>query len=130
MKHRIFALPICIALLAACASKPAPAPAGEVPSGTWSGDYGPSGDTRESIRVDLEWQGSNLRGTVYAGVRSLPLTKASFNRDSGAIQMEVDAQGNGGQIVHYVVDGKVSGNTIMGTWTRGDQRGDFKVSRK
>jgi hypothetical protein len=118
-------------LLAACTSKPAaPAVSGEPPSGKWSGDYGPSPDRRDQITVDLKWDNSNLGGVVHAGTRALPITKASFTPDSGAITMEFDAEGNGGQIVHYIVDGKVAGNTMSGTWTRGEQRGDFRVTKE
>jgi len=115
------------ASLAACTSRPAPS--GEAPSGNWSGDYGIA-ERREPIRLDLRWEGTDLRGTVHAGPRSLPLTKASFSPDTGAIALEFDAEGNRGQAVHYVIDGKVSGDTMAGSWTHDDQRGDFRVTKQ
>jgi len=87
-------------------------------------------ERREPIRVDLHWEDDNLNGIVHAGPRSLPLSKASFNADTGSISMEFDAEGNGGRTVHYVIEGKVSANTMMGTWTHDGQRGDFRVSRQ
>jgi len=121
---------IALILLSACTSQPAVSTSNELPSGTWSGDYAPEGDRREPIGVDLRWEGSNLTGLVHAGPRSLPLTKASFKPETGAISMEFDAEGNGGRTVHYLIDGKVSGDVMMGTWTHDDQHGDFRVKRQ
>jgi hypothetical protein len=126
------AIKVCVAFLffvvAACSSKPAVS--NDAPSGTWSGDYGPDADHREPISVDLQWRDKNLHGVVHSGFRSLPLTKASFSPETGSISMEFDAQGNGGQTVHYVIEGKVSGDTMTGTWTRENQRGAFRVTKQ
>ena len=124
------AFTISLLLVAACSKVTPPSPSGEPPSGRWTGDYEVGEGRREPIRVDLQWENADLRGTVLAGVRSLPITKAAFQRDTGAINLEFDAQGNGGQIVHYVIEGKVAGDTMTGTWTHGDQRGGFKVTRE
>src|SRR5436190_841972 len=116
MRFLTFCFAFVLLCATACAPKPAPPSAssetGSVPTGTWSGEYGPSSDRRDSITVDLHWENTDLRGVVHAGARSLPLTKASYQSDTGAISMEFDAQGNGAQIVHYVIKGKVSGDTM------------------
>ena len=115
--------------VSACTPKPAVAPSNDAPGGTWSGDYG-MGDRRDPIRVDLRWEDGNLRGTLHAGARSMPLSKASFQQDTGAIAFEFDAEGNGGRTVHYVVDGKVAGDTMTGTWMHDDQHGDFSIKKQ
>src|SRR5437588_12613022 len=113
MKRRLF-LPVMLFVLslslAACASKPALSAA--PPGGTWSGDYGPDAERREPIRLELRWDDSNLRGVIQAGVRELPVTKVSFKPETEAIMMEFDAQGNNGQTIHYVIEGKVEGNAM------------------
>jgi len=120
-----------VLLLSACASKPSATATNEAaPSGKWAGEYGMGTDRREPINVDLHWEDTNLRGVVRAGARSLPLTKASFKPETGAISMEFDAEGNGGRTVHYIIDGKVSGDTMSGTWTHDDQSGDFQVKKQ
>jgi hypothetical protein len=121
---------IALILLSACAPQPTASPSSQPPSGTWSGDYALEADRREPIGVDLRWEGENLRGAVRSGPRSLPLTKATFKPETGAISMEFDAEGNGGRTVHYVIDGKVSGDMMTGTWTHDDQHGDFRVTRQ
>ena len=128
MKRMCICFTIGFFLLAACASKPAAS--GKPPSGSWSGDYGPDADHRESVRLDLRWEDSSLQGTVHAGPRSLPLTKASFTPETGAITMEFDTEGNNGQTVHYKIEGKVEGNAMTGSWGRDGQSGDFHVTRQ
>ena len=127
MKPKLACLVVMLALLAACTQKSASSNA--LPTGTWSGDYGPDADRRDPVTLDLRWEGSNLRGTVHAGPRSLDISKGSFKPETGAIILEFDAQANG-RAVHYSVDGKVEGNHITGIWSRDDQKGDFRVTRQ
>ncbi len=122
------AIAMALLLVAACTSKPASS--NEPPGGKWSGDYGPDADHRDPVTLELRWEGADLRGVVGAGPRSMDLSKASFKPETGAISLEFDAQGNGGQTVHYTIEGKVEGNTMTGTWTRDAQRGDFRVTRQ
>jgi hypothetical protein len=129
--ERHFFLPLALSaslLLAACGANPAVSAA--PPGGTWSGDYGPDAERREPISLDLRWEGSNLRGVVHAGPRSMDLTEVSFKAETGVIAMEFDAQGNYGQKVHYVIDGKVEGDAMSGTWSHDSQQGDFRLRRK
>src|SRR5437870_2999250 len=127
MKHAL-SLGVAVLLLAAsCASRaPEASTSTAPPSGSWSGDYGPDADRRDPVRVDLRWEDTKLRGTVHAGVRDLPITSASFKPDTGAVTMQFDAQGNNGQTVHYVIEGKVEGDAMTGSWIHDGQRGDFR----
>lgn len=129
-RARSIAVCVVVLLITAGCSSPKPAASNETaPAGVWSGEYG-QGGRQESIRVDLRYEGSDLRGTLHAGVRSMPLTKVSYAADSGAITMEFDAEGPGGRAVHYVVEGKVSGDRMEGSWTHDDQRGEFRVTKQ
>ena len=87
-------------------------------------------ERRRLISVDLRWENDSLHGVVHAGVRTIPLVKASFKRDTNDLTMEFDAEGNRGRTVHYVIEGKLSGNAISGTWTHDDEQGDFKVTKQ
>src|SRR5262249_49433163 len=111
-----------------CASKSANSTV--PPSGTWSGDYGPDPQRRDPVTLDLRWEGSNLRGVVHAGPRSLDVAKVSFLPETGAIGMEFETQGNDGQTVHYVIAGKVAGKTMAGTWSHDGERGDFHLTKQ
>ena len=115
-------------LLSGCAAKPASSGNG-APSGTWSGDYGPDADRRDPVTLDLRWEDANLRGTVHAGPRSLDVHNSSFKPETGAITLEFDAQNNG-RTVHYMIEGKVDGNKMSGSWrTEGGPNGDFHLTR-
>lgn len=118
-----------VLLLAGCAPKPVPS-ADDPLSGVWSGDYGPSPDSRDPVSLDLRWKDGELAGTVHAGSRSMRLSTASFKAETGDINLEFDAQGNGGQTVHYRIEGKVEGKTITGSWSHDAQKGDFRVTKK
>ena len=113
---------------AGCAS-PKATHSNEAPSGTWSGDYGPDPDRRDPVTLELTWENTTLRGTVHAGPRSFELMNASFKPDTGAITMEFQAAANG-RAVHYVIDGKVDGNQMKGTWGHDDVKGDFRLTRQ
>ena len=126
--NKALAITIVLLLLSTCAAPPA-APK-DAPSGKWSGTYELASDRNEPIGVDLRWESTNLVGTVRAGARSMPVTKASFTPETGAITMEFDAEGNGGRTIHYTINGKVTGNAMTGTWTHDDQHGDFRVTKQ
>ena len=108
-------------------SKPASSGNG-APSGTWSGDYGPDADRRDPVTLDLRWEDSILRGTVRAGPRSLDVHNGSFKPETGAITLEFDAQNNG-RTVHYMIDGKVNGNKMSGSWRTEAARTATFISR-
>ena len=129
MKRSLFLL-LAVFLLASCASKPEASVSTAPPSGSWSGDYGPDEQRRDPVELRLRWENTSLRGTVHAGVRDLALSDASFKPDTGAITLQFDAQGNNGQTVHYVIEGKVEGDAMTGSWSHDGQRGDFRLRKK
>jgi len=106
-------------------------PAVEDPlSGTWTGDWGPSASDRNTVTVELKWDGKILTGTVNPGPNAVVLQKSTFDPKTGAIHMEADAKGRRGNDIHYVIDGKVENNTMTGTWNHDNRKGDFKITKK
>jgi hypothetical protein len=107
---------------------------GDPLSGTWTGDWGPNANDRNNVSVDLKWDGKALTGTVHSTSpqrADVTLTKTSFNAATGAVHMEADAQPpRGGAAVHYVIDGKVAGGSMTGSWNHGTTKGDFKLTKK
>lgn len=128
MKYKIICLIVGLSVLSACAPK-ATELSTAAPSGTWSGDYGPDAARRDPITLDLRWDKTTLRGTVHAGPRSLDVSQALFKPETGAISIQFDAEANG-RAVHYVVDGKVDGNQMSGTWSHDGQQGDFRLTKQ
>ena len=103
-------------------------------SGTWAGDWGPNANDRNNVTVDLKWDGKALTGTVHSSSpqrADVALQKTSFNATSGAVHMEADVPNpRGGAAVHYVIEGKVTNNTMTGSWNHGTTKGDFKLTKK
>jgi hypothetical protein len=130
---------IALLILSACTSAPAPesalsaspdAASTDALTGMWSGDWGPTETHRNNVMLDLKWSGSQLSGTVNPGASAIQLTKASYDAATGNVMMETDAKGHDGKMVHYMIEGKLEGTTMMGTWNHGDQKGDFKITKK
>lgn len=102
-------------------------------TGTWSGDWGPNAQDRNPVNVDLKLDGKNITGTVH----SLPpynrpdvmLTKGTYDAGAGTVHLEADASGRRGS-VHYVIDGKLSGGTMSGSWNHDASKGDFTLKKK
>jgi hypothetical protein len=135
-----FLMTLCL-ILSACASEPTPAPATEPApaapvdaaadplSGTWTGDWGPNANDRNPVTLELKWDGTTLSGTVNPGPDAIPLSKAAYAADTKMVTMEADAKARGGATVHYTIEGKVEGNTMSGSWSHDDKKGDFKITK-
>jgi len=120
--------------IASCAQRD-DSPSGD-PSGTWIGDFGPAFYDRNTISLQLTWDGNNLTGMVQPGVpgarmyrnfAGFQIENASFDPKTGTVKFEAMYQPKGRR---YLIQGKVSRNTLSGTWTRPDADGDFKLTRK
>ena len=98
-------------------------------SGTWVGDWGPTPTHRNQATVELKWDGKTLTGTVNPGPNAVELKRATFDPKTNAIHMEADASGRRGS-VHYTIDGKVEGDTMTGSWSHDNLKGDFKITKK
>ena len=99
-------------------------------SGTWAGDWGPSPDDRNQVTLELKWDGKVLTGTVNPGPNAVELQKGTFDSKKGAVHFEADAKNRRGNTVHYVVDGKVEKNSMTGSWSHDNRKGDFKITKK
>jgi hypothetical protein len=101
-------------------------------SGTWSGDWGPNANDRNTVNVTLKLDGKNVTGTVQSINYKRPdvmIQKGTFDPASGTIQLEADAPSRGGA-VHYVIQGKVMNGAMSGSWDHGTVKGDFKLTKK
>jgi hypothetical protein len=107
-------------------------------TGTWVGDFGPAFYDRNTISLELKWDGKKLTGTVKPGVpggrmyrnfEGFPIENASFNPETGIVKFEAMYQPRGRR---YIIEGKLKGNTLSGTWNRPEENkdGDFKLTRK
>lgn len=105
-------------------------PAADPLTGTWVGDWGPTQERRNPVTVAINWDGTNLSGTVNPGPEAMIITKGSFAPDTGMVMMEASANASGGgKMIRYTVEGKLEEGAITGTWVDGDKKGDFKITK-
>lgn len=131
MKHAHI-LSICllaaVVVLFGCSASTTP-PADPV-TGTWAGEWGPSPSKQTEVVVELQWDGTTLRGTVDPDRNGIELAKASFDPKTSAVTMELDGPNSSREIVRYKIDGKISGTTMSGTFDRAGEAGTFKIEKK
>jgi hypothetical protein len=121
---------VCLTIAACMGGGGAEQSATDPLTGTWTGDWGPSAADRNNVTVELKWDGKALTGSVNPGPNAVELQNCTFDAETGAVHMEADATGRGGNEIHYTIDGKVENNTMTGSWNHDDRKGDFKISKK
>jgi hypothetical protein len=99
-------------------------------AGSWTGTWGPNRNDRNDVTVVLKWDGKALTGTVQSEGQSIPIKKGTYDAKTGAVHMEADAKGRGGDVVHYVIEGKLDNGTLSGSWNHDNRQGDFKITKK
>ena len=102
---------------------------GDPLSGIWTGDWGLTPSHRNSVTVDLRWDGTRLMGSVNPGPHALQFTKTSFDVRTGAVHLEIETV-SGGRELHYVITGMVEHDILIGTWNNDSAKGNFRLIRK
>jgi hypothetical protein len=125
MKCITAALVLSLMMSAICAF--AQAPAGDPITGIWSGDFGTNANDRSELTVEMKLTGKTISGQFSAEGRLFPIKKGTYNAKTGAVHMETDVT-NRGKTVHYVIQGKLDKDTLSGTWSHDNVKGDFKVT--
>jgi hypothetical protein len=102
--------------------------------GQWSGDWGPNKETRHRLLLDLNWDGKAITGTINPGPNAVPLQKASVDPSTWNVRFEAEGKGPSGSTVRYLIEGKIENlgsyrRVLVGTWTQGAERGDFRLTR-
>jgi hypothetical protein len=103
-------------------------------TGSWSGDWGTSKDTRHRVLLDLQWNGKEITGTINPGPDAVPLKTATLDPTKWTVRFEADGKAGSDGPIRYVIEGKLENlgsyyRVITGTWTQGSQKGDFKITR-
>jgi len=153
MRMKFARLALIVAFIAAAALC-AVAQEGHPLTGTWYGDFGMSTSQRNDLTVSLKWDGTNVSGMINPGPAMVPIKSARMDVKLGTpgqrgqngqpgtpatpstflVHFEVDAKNKAGGMDHFVFDGHlenpVAGNrSMVGTWTCGSTKGDFRLRR-
>ena len=133
MKFARFLFCLSIALAVAI---PAVAQEGFPLTGTWSGDWGTSAKEadRNHTTLVLSWDGKTVQGLVDPGPDSAKVRVATLDSTKWTVHMEYDLKDKAGKLVPFIVDGKLQNpssrknRTVVGTFTHGSAKGDFKIT--
>ena len=125
----------CLSIAVAVAI-PAVAQEGFPLTGTWSGDWGTSAKEadRNHTTLVLSWDGKTVQGLVDPGPDSAKVRVATLDSTKWTVHMEYDLKDKAGKLVPFIVDGKLQNpssrknRTVVGTFTHGSVKGDFKIT--
>jgi len=105
-------------------------------TGTWYGEFGPNATKRFDLTVVLQWDGKNTTGIINPGPNVIQVKVATLDStvNKWTVHFEADAKNKAGGMDHYVFDGKMTNpvgynRSIAGTYTCGNEKGDFRLKR-
>src|SRR4051812_26875946 len=97
MKAFIASWVLLLCMLASCSPAQGSEGGTESLNGVWVGDFGPAFYDRNTISLELNWDGKNLTGTVgpgapggrmYRKFERFPINNASFDPSTGVVKFE------------------------------------------
>jgi hypothetical protein len=103
-------------------------------TGTWSGDWGTSAKERNHTTLVLSWDGKTVQGLVDPGPDSAKIRVATLDSTKWAVRLEYDLKDRSGKVLPFVVDARLQNpnsrknRSIVGSYTHGPAKGDFKVT--
>jgi hypothetical protein len=120
------------ALLVAGSSRSVHAQEGHPLAGTWHGTWGPDATTRHDVTLVLDYDGKAITGMMNPGPDAIHFDRITLDPATWGVHFE--ARSGGAASAPIVIDAKIEDVTsrhrrIVGTWTQGPMKGDFKVSR-
>lgn len=132
---------VCL-LLSLAIAVPAFAQFGYPLKGSWSGEWWLKKGDENRILLQFNWDGKTLTGVLNPGTDNITLQKLSLEPPSGGVanamagwplHFEAETKDASGRAVRYVVDGKLENigaynKFVTGTWTVGNQKGEFKIT--
>jgi hypothetical protein len=101
--------------------------------GTWRGTWGPSTEERHDVTFVMEYDGKTVTGIINPGFESMRLSKVTLDPASWTVRFETEAKDKSGKAIPVVIDAKFEDITnrhrsLVGTWTQGTTKGDFKIT--
>ena len=61
-------------------------------TGTWTGDWGPSATQRNHVTIVMNWDGSNVTGTINPGPDSTAIASVFVDVTNWTVRIEADAK--------------------------------------
>jgi len=101
--------------------------------GTWHGTWGPNAKERHDVTLVLEFDGKAITGMMNPGPDSVRFDKVTLDPGNWSVHMEATPKG-AAKAAPIVIDVTIQDITnryrsLVGTFTQGTVKGDFKASR-
>jgi hypothetical protein len=101
--------------------------------GTWRGEWGPNAKQRHDLTFVMDYDGQNVTGVINPGFESMKLQKVTLDPAAWTVRFETETKDASGKTVPVVVTAKFDDVTfrhrsLVGTWTQGNSKGDFKIT--
>lgn len=99
--------------------------------GSWSGDWG-TADQRHRVLLVLDYDGERVTGVINPGRAPVVLTSVMLDPETWSVELEAAASAQTGGVAYRIEGrienlGSVTERTLIGTWTQGGERGDFRL---
>jgi hypothetical protein len=104
--------------------------------GTWSGEWNISSTQQAPVLIVMEWKTTTLSGIINPGYPDeAPIKVGTLDSTKWTLHIEADSKDERGNPAKVVIDGKLDNigshnRTLTGTWTRGNVKGNFKLTRE
>ena len=102
--------------------------------GTWHGTWGPNATERHDVTLVLEFDGKAITGILNPGLDSVRFDRITLEPSSWSVHFEATPKQAAGKATPIVIDAKIEDVTnrrrsLVGIFTQGTSKGDFKASR-
>jgi len=123
-----------IALFVVCGFSRTYAQEGHPLVGTWHGSWGPNAAERHDVTLVLEFDGKAITGIMNPGLDSVRFDKITLEPSTWTVHFEATPKAAAEKAAPIVIDAKIEDVTnrrrsLVGSWTQGATKGDFKASR-
>ncbi len=103
-------------------------------TGTWAGDWGPTVSQRSHLTLVMTWDGKNVSGVLNPGDNAVQIPSIGLDVTNWTVRIEADAKDSSGKPFHIAAEGKLDDigsnhRKLIGTWTQGPTKGDFRLIR-
>ena len=130
MRNRVIGLTSVVVLLGALAGN---AQEGHPLTGTWAGDWGPTATQRTHVTIVMSWDGKAVTGLINPGPDAVPLTSVAVDWAAWTVRIEADGK-DAGKPARIAAEARLEDigsyhRRLVGTWTQGATKGDFRLTR-
>lgn len=101
--------------------------------GTWRGEWGPNAKQRYDLTFVMEYDGKAVTGQINPGFESMKLHTVALDPATWTVRFQTETKDASGKVVPVVIQAKFEDVTnrhrsLVGTWTQGSTKGDFKIT--